>query len=334
MGRAISSAMATARFPILYFAPSELEDAVFASGLLATLLDEVPHASFTIVASAPVAALLRDTPRLERMILSPGPGRLAAFKVWRELQPRKWGLILDLQGFPLGRSLRARQRVGPPAAAGGEHKVVQAARLLKLEASPPAPRIFVGEETARRAEQLAGGRGPIVALAPGARWLGAAWPAENFARAASALSSAAPLAGARILVAGGEADRVAARSVQKSLSKARCIDLTGHDDPLLVYAALGHASVCLGNAAWPTYLAAAAGVPTIGLFGPHDEAVERPWGRWARAVRGPRTAQEIRRNDPTLSQPVCHMLDLPVETAVDRARRLLKEASLAQGAPA
>jgi ADP-heptose:LPS heptosyltransferase len=320
--------MATARFPILVFAPAAREEAIFASGLIGKLLDEVGHASFTIVASDKAAPLFRDTPRLERLILSPGPGRLAAFKVWRQLQPRRWGLVLDLEGFPMARSLRARQRAGPPEPPSRpEHRVVQAARLLKLADAPPAPRIFVGEDTERRAEQLVGGRGPLLALAPGAPWIGETWPAENFARTASALASAAPLAGGRVLVVGDAEDKAAARSVQKSLPKDRCIDLTGQDDPLLVYAALKRAALCIGNAAWPMHLAAAAGIATLGLYGPADERLEGPWGPRARAVRGPRTAQEIRAIDPALSQPICHMLDLPVETVVERARRLLKEAA-------
>jgi hypothetical protein len=70
------------------------------------------------------------------------------------------------------------------------------------------------------------------------------------------------------------------------------------------------------------HLAAAAGVPTIGLFGPSDEDLYGPWGPHTMAVRGPRSFAQIKANDPQLNQPVCHMLDLKVETVVAAARAL------------
>lgn len=321
--------MAPLRFPILVFPPAALDEAIFASGLIGKLHDEIPHASFTVVASSQAAPLFRCLPRLERLMVSEGEGRLAKFRVWRELKSRRWGLILDANGYGLGRWLRARQRAGPPGAGPQSgHKVVRAARLLKLEGEPPAPRIFVDEETRARAARriAAAGAAPLLALAPGAGWIGAAWPVERFARTASILMESPPLTGARLLVVGGRADAPDAHALVKTLPKDRCIDLTGEGDPLLVYACLQQAALFIGPAAWPTHLAAAAGIPAIGLYGPHDEAVEGPWGPLARSVRGPRTVREIRTIDPGLSQPICHMLDLPVETVVDRARRLLKEA--------
>jgi ADP-heptose:LPS heptosyltransferase len=319
--------MAAARFPILFFAPAAPADAIFASGLIAKLHDEAPNASFTVVASAQAAPLFRCTPRLERLMVLPGEGRLERFRLWRRLRGRRWGLVLDAAGTGLGRWLRARQRAGPPAAgAAPEHEVVRAARLLKLEGEPPPPRIFADGQARARASALLGGAGPLLAVAPGAAWVGGAWPVERFARAASTLISAPPLRGARLMIVGGPADAAVARALTKTLPKERCIDLTAEADPLVTYACLERAALFIGNAGWATHLAAAAGAPTLGLYGPQDEAVEGPWGPLARAVRGPRTVREIRQIDPGLSQPVCHMLDLPVDTVVDRARRLLKEA--------
>jgi len=324
--------MSSVRFPILFFAPSGLAEAIFASGVIGKLHDEVPHASFTIVASAEAAPLFRCTPRLERLLAPAGGGRLERFRLWRRLNARRWGLVLDPDGLGPGRWLRARQRAGPlPAAQAPEHRVVRAARLLKLEADPPAPCIFVDDQVRARAAALLPGSGPLLALAPGARWIGAAWPVERFARAASMLTSAPQLSGARLLIVGGREDAAVARALRKTLPKDRCIDLTVQADPLVVYACLERAALFIGNAAWPACLAAAAGIPTLGLYGPHDETVEGPWGPRARAVRGPRTVREIRQIDPGLSQPICHMLDLPVETVVDRARRLLNEAGATRG---
>ena len=56
------------RFPILYIAEADAEDAILSSGVLAHLVDSLPQAVFTIVGSAASAPLFADTPRLEQMV--------------------------------------------------------------------------------------------------------------------------------------------------------------------------------------------------------------------------------------------------------------------------
>jgi ADP-heptose:LPS heptosyltransferase len=73
------------------------------------------------------------------------------------------------------------------------------------------------------------------------------------------------------------------------------------------------------------HLAAADGAPTLGLFGPSDDRLYGPWGPNARAVRGPREFEAFVKMDPTLSNQVCHMLDLPIEWVSRAARRLYTE---------
>ena len=81
----------------------------------------------------------------------------------------------------------------------------------------------------------------------------------------------------------------------------------------------------IGNDSGAMHLAAAAGVPTLGLFGPSDDRLYAPWGPHCRVVRGGRDLEAFRRIDPELNQAVCHMFDLSVDSVVDAATRLLKE---------
>jgi ADP-heptose:LPS heptosyltransferase len=71
------------------------------------------------------------------------------------------------------------------------------------------------------------------------------------------------------------------------------------------------------------HLAAAAGIPTLGLFGPSDETQYGPWGDNTRVARGPRTYEQIRAVDPSFGQALCHMMDLTVETVGEAAEELL-----------
>ncbi|HUO21048.1 MAG TPA: glycosyltransferase family 9 protein [Caulobacteraceae bacterium] len=318
--------MKAKRFPILYISSSRIGDAVLASGLLKRLHDEIPDARFTVVAGPPSAPLYRDLPNLDQIIVmekSKGGGHW--FKLWRQVRGRRWGLVLDRRGSSIARFLSARKRAIHRRVGEREpvHKVVEAARLLKLADDPPAPFLFTSDETEARAQALLGDGGPILAMGPAANWAGKTWPVERFAlTAVELMKPGAPFEHGRLLILGGPDDRRAAEPLRRSLPRERWIDLTGQADLLITYAALKRARLYIGNDSGLMHLAAAAGTPTVGLFGPSDERLYGPWGRHTRVVRGPRSFAQIQAVDPSLSQPVCHMLDLPVAQVVAAAKDL------------
>jgi ADP-heptose:LPS heptosyltransferase len=86
---------------------------------------------------------------------------------------------------------------------------------------------------------------------------------------------------------------------------------------------LKQARVFMGNDPGLMHLAAAAGAPTLGLFGPSDERLYGPWGPKTRAVRGPRDFAAFKAIDPELSNAVCPMQDLSIAKVVTAARELI-----------
>jgi ADP-heptose:LPS heptosyltransferase len=131
--------------------------------------------------------------------------------------------------------------------------------------------------------------------------------------------------GGRLMILGGPEDRWTCEVVSRSIPRERMIDLVGRVDLLTAYACLKRARLFIGNDSGLMHLAAAAGAPTLGLFGPSDDRLYGPWGPNARAVRGPREFEAFVKMDPTLSNQVCHMLDLPIEWVSRAARRLYTE---------
>ncbi|WP_158918242.1 glycosyltransferase family 9 protein [Caulobacter sp. S45] len=323
--------MATARFPVLFITASRVGDAVLTSGLIRRLSDEIPHARFTVVAAPLTAPLFRDLPNLDRLIpLEKEKASLHWFKLWRMVRGRRWGLIVDMRGSALSRFLNARRRAvrkSLPPGMEPVHKVIEAARVLRVEDEPPAPFLYTSAETEAAAlAMLASGQGPILAMAPAANWVGKTWPAERFAVvAAELLAQSGPLPNGRLLLLGGPSDRFAAEAVRRVIPRARLIDAVGKVDLLTAYALLKHARLFIGNDSGLMHLSAAAGAPTLGLFGPSDERLYAPWGRKTRALRGPREFEVFKRIDPQLNQVVCHMFDLPTAWVTAAARKLLAE---------
>ena len=138
------------------------------------------------------------------------------------------------------------------------------------------------------------------------------------------------------MLLGGPEDQAAVEPVRASVPRDRCIDLVGREELIVAYAALKRARLFVGNDSGLMHLAAAAGAPTLGLFGPSDEALYAPWGARARTVRGVRSFQEMNVGNPNFSHVICHMMDLQSSSVLAAARSLLADTAPSgpAGAPA
>ncbi|HRD28416.1 MAG TPA: glycosyltransferase family 9 protein [Caulobacter sp.] len=319
--------MAAKPFPILFIGPSRIGDAVLASGLIRKLADEAPGARFTIAVGPAAAPLFAQTPGLDALIVMEKRKGLGHwFSLWNRVRHTRWSLVVDMRGSAISSFLRRDRRavrrkpVGEPM-----HKVIEAASLLTLQDDPPAPFLYTSDEIETRATELLGEGGPILAMGPAANWLGKTWPIERFARVAiELLDEGGPMAGGRLLILGGPDDARYVEPLARALPRDRVIDLTGQADLLTAYACLKRARLFVGNDSGLMHLAAAAGAPTIGLFGPSDDRLYAPWGPHTRVVRGPREFEQFKAIDPGLNQTIGHMMDLPVDWVVEAAKALLE----------
>jgi ADP-heptose:LPS heptosyltransferase len=312
------------RFPILYIAEADAEEAVLSSGALAQLVEAVPQATFTVVGSPASAPLFADLPRLQRLITLDRDGRWDWIALWNQVRETNWGLVVDMRGSTLSGKLRRQRRAVKGKPLPGVHLVEQAARTLQLD-EIPAPRLFIGRDTQEAADALIpAGAGPILAIGPGADWIGKRWPADRYAKIAiSLLGEGGPLAGGRLMIVGEEADRDAAQTVRSAVKRDRVIELQGRLTRLQTAAALSHATLYLGGDSLWTQLAVAAGVPAVAVFGPSDETLKRPWT--GVAVRGPRTPNGFQGQDPRPNPHNKPMMDQPHERVLKATKKLLAE---------
>lgn len=319
--------MASTPFPILFIGPGRIGDAVLATGLIHKLARDVPGARFTIAVGPAAAPLFADLPGLDRVIVmekQKGSGHW--FKLWNQVRHTAWGLVVDMRGSAVSTFLRRKRRAVHRKSYGEPtHKVIEAARLLQMEDDPPAPHLYVSAERQAAADALlAGGSSPILAMGPAANWFGKTWPLDRFAQVAKRLmADDGPMAGGRLIILGGPEDVRYVDELRRSIPRDQCLDLTGQLGLLDVYAVLKRARLFIGNDSGLMHLAAAAGCPTVGLFGPSDDRLYAPWGPRGRVVRGPRTFEQFKDVDPGLNQTIGHMLDLKVEPVVEAATELL-----------
>jgi ADP-heptose:LPS heptosyltransferase len=265
---------------ILFVTATRIGDAVLSAGLLSHLIARYPDARLTIAAGPAAAPLFAAVPGLKRLIVV----RKRRFALhWPALYARtvarRWDLIVDLRGSALAWLLWARERFvmgkGDPA----EHRVRQLGRLFRLE-PPPSPTIWTAPRHDRAAERLVPPGSPVLAIGPAANWRGKQWRAERFAELAQRLTAPdAPFAAARVAVLAAAHERPQAEPLLAALPPGRIIDLVGQTDLLTAAAVLRRCALFIGNDTGLMHIAAAAGVPTLGLFGPSPVEQYAPWGR-------------------------------------------------------
>ncbi|HZT90066.1 MAG TPA: glycosyltransferase family 9 protein [Stellaceae bacterium] len=264
---------------VLFVTATRIGDAVLSTGILSHLVERCPRARLTIAAGPLAAPLFAAVPGLERLIVVEkrrfGQHWLS---LYRTVAARRWDIVVDLRGSALAWLLRAGERRVAGRRDSGEHRVRELGRLFGLD-PPPAPRLWLAPEHRRAAEALLPPGGPVLAIGPAANWRGKQWRAENFAALAQRL--VAPegiMPGARVAVLAAAHERRQAAPLLAALPPPRVVDLVGRTDLPVAAAVLQRTRLFVGNDTGLMHLAAAAGVPTLGLFGPSPAARYAPWG--------------------------------------------------------
>lgn len=273
---------------ILFITSSRIGDAVLSSGVLAHFAARFPRARITVACGPAAAPLFDAAPQVERIIvINKRKWGGHWLDLWRICirQPWGWGLVLDLRGSVIAHFLLARRRRVYWGETAGRHRLYALAKTFRLS-SPPPPCAWTDHRHESQAARLIPEGGPILALGPTANWAGKIWAPENFVDLARRLTAPdGVLPGARIAIFGAADERDLARPVIEALGDRQLIDLVGGTDLATASACLRRCALYIGNDSGLMHMAAAAGAPTLGLFGPSHDEIYAPWGPHTAVVR-------------------------------------------------
>jgi len=313
---------------LLFITATRIGDAVLSTGLLGRLIDENPDLKVTVAVGRLSAPLFAAVPGLERIIIIDKRSYNRHWlKLWQGTAFKYWDRVVDLRGSAISYLLPARRRLVMGKRRPGRHRVEELGELIGAE-TPPAPRLWLAEAVKARAAEMLPDGPPVLAVAPAANWLGKQWPAERFAELALRLTAEdGILPGGRIAVLAAPHEIFQARPVLQAAGD-RGINLFENGDLLLAAGCLQRAAFFVGNDSGLMHLSAAAGTPTLGLFGPSPEARYRPWGPKAAFVRTPESFEELTgAPDFDFAAKTCFMESLTVDAAEAAARALWAKTS-------
>lgn len=300
---------------ILFVGWTRVGDAVISTSLIAHLLDRYPAAAMTMVCGPLAFEALKTVPRVERFIvLTKKPWNRHWIELIGSLIGTRWDLVVDLRDSAVSYLVFGRRVLRFRKAAVPRRRVEELADMAGLAAAP-WPRLWLAPEHAAVADRVITGGGPWLTLCPGAGRSEKLWPVDRMAALARRLTAAGPLAGARVLAVGAPGEEALSAALTAALGPDRVVDLVGRESLLAQAACVARTGLFVGNDSGFTHVAAALGVPALGVFGPTDPRQYAPFGPRAGFVGG------------SADGPCRAIGDITVDEVEAAARRLLDQPS-------
>jgi lipopolysaccharide heptosyltransferase II len=300
---------------ILVRATNWIGDAVMSLPAIRAIRDRFPGGHLTLLAKPWVAALYEGERAIDWVIpLNVRSGHrdwIAKWKLVRMLRDERFDLAIlfpnSFESAALIRLARIPRIVGynrdgrgvllsdavsrPKRGEIPRHERFYYLELLRrvglIDTVPDVPEIRLdgAEEAKRRGERLFEARGipmPVVGISPGAAYGGAKrWLPERFAETGARLAGET---GGSVAIFGSAAERSLCQQVAV-LSNGR--NLAGETTLREFIDMTAACRMFLTNDSGAMHIASAAGVPSVTIFGPTDEAGTGPLGAQALVVREP-----------------------------------------------
>tara|TARA_A100001037_G_C15151973_1_gene639900 strand:- start:5219 stop:6175 length:957 start_codon:yes stop_codon:yes gene_type:complete len=263
----------------LFITSTRIGDAVLSSGLLAHLIQISPETKITVACGEEAAPIFHAVREIEKIItIKKLPWGMHWPKLWSQLVFKRWNTVVDLRSSAIAWLLIANCRLVLKRRKRDVHRVIEIGSLAKTSEIPD-PRLWISKDCEASANAVIP-KDNFIVIAPTANWKGKQWPGERFADLAyRVVSERGIIPKAKIVVLGAESERIQAKSMMDKLSDNHFIDLVGKLELMASAAVIRKASLFIGNDSALMHIAAALGVPTLGLFGPSREEHYAPWGK-------------------------------------------------------
>ncbi len=282
---------------ILFISYTNIGDVVMSTALLNRVLADYPDAKVDVIVGGLGAELFANLPQLGRILtIKKRKHHRHYLDLRRELAHEHYDILIDLRTpfFKFfvnhDRSITFPKRLQAKYAAKVEQLGSLWPSARKLEQKVwIEPRVMeVVQEKATKIKR------PLVVVGPTANWAGKQWPQKNFKELIEKLSQHDAYKNATFLLLGAPNERKDIEDLIATVPAAQSLDLVGKTTISESYAWLKMADVFVGHDSGLSHLAAAAGTPSITLFGPMNDKIYAPWSDVNHVVVPPmRTWREV-----------------------------------------
>lgn len=280
-----------AQHRILIITLSNIGDAVMTTPVFAALHALYPDAQFDVVCDIRSAALFAACPYIgKRYVRDKKSGWLGYYRLIKTLRATRYDWVVDLRTDFLAAMLKANIRFVklPSRQSPSLHAVEKHLAAIKPLVGEVSPKLSLWASTDDR--QLVNTQFPVygnwLAIGLGANFSGKIWPVERYLAVANTLQ--VEIDG--VVLLGNQEEQGLAQTFVDGAQLpvySACGKLTLPQ----TYALLQQCACYLGNDSGLGHMAAAAGLPTLTLFGPGSPSRYLPCSPAARYLQDP--AQDI-----------------------------------------
>ena len=306
---------------ILVVSYSRIGDTILATSLINHLIQKHENANFTIVTSSISKDIFKDMPKLCQLIIIDKQKYAGHwFKIWKFVKDNKWDLVIDLRSSYLSYFLNANER---KIFKGNEieHKLDQFSKFLKIK-SGIRPTIWANNEKYTNILKSKKISNNFICIAPISNWQGKDWPIDKYCE----LFDNDFFRDFEIVILGASnksSDITKIKHLKESVS-TKVNNLINQADMIETYFILKSSKLFLGSDSSNMHLSVAAGIPTIGLFGPTNDMVYGPKGKKSYTVRTDKNYEEIINDKSfTLKDSPSYLKGIKVETVLDKIRGMI-----------
>ena len=293
---------------ILLIRTAYVGDVIMTMPMLRPLKDRFPNASIVFLTSSGGREIVLNNPYVDDILVYEPfwfyEGSFIEYlKFLGQLRKRRFDLVIEARAdirdilflvFPT----RSRAKLSYDVGGGGcflshvvpfekvKHKVeyhLDLARFLKCDTRVLRWGVHTTAEEKKEVEQLLAHNGvshPFICVHPGSRLHLKRWPLD---RCASLYDRVIEETGLPLVVLGARSEVEIVNEVV-ALMKNRPIVLAGRTSIRQLYEVIARAQLLICNDSAPMHMAAAAGIPTVAVFGPSKSVETGPYGNRFRVV--------------------------------------------------
>lgn len=306
---------------ILVVGYSRIGDTILATSLINHLLQKHSEAEFTIVTSTISKDIYQDMPRLKKLIVIDKKKYGGHwYRIWDIVKDKKWELVVDLRSSYLSYFLETKER---KIFKGNEqeHKIKQFAKLLKCK-NDIKPTIWADQNkyiNILKAKKISEN---YICVAPISNWQGKDWPMDKYYQ----LFDDPFFENYEIVILGASnkaSDNTKIKNLKESLS-IKVNNLMNNANMIETYFILKSSILFLGSDSSNMHLSSAAGIPTIGLFGPTNDKVYGPTGKNNLTIRTSTKYDELINDKKfTLKNPPSYLKEIKVSSVLESIKKII-----------
>ena len=280
---------------ILFISSNLIGDAILSSGILSHIIESNKKARITLITGPTSKQLFENFPNIEKIIVvKKKKFNLHWLILWIKILRYKWYQVIDLRSSFLSYFIYASKRKifirrdDPISQVEKLSNFMQTGKIL-------LPKIWISDEENLMAQSIVGDR-KVIAISPGGNWKPKIWPIENYNKLLIEIIKKYPNYKFSFMAVGSKLEeKIYIDSLFKNIPEELIINIMG-TSLTLTYGCLSYSKMFIGNDSGLMHLAAASGIPTIGLFGPTRDDWYRPYGDSCFVIRTKENYNELRKN--------------------------------------